>query len=399
MLSYAQADINCMLERYRNFVLLTLLTIATTAILWLPFFLRLESVWGIELPKDGMATVVANYDGPFYIVAAKTLYDPAKIEKDFPFQLSPIYYSAHFPLFPLLIRGIVTVLPFLGYLYSMMLVTILTSILAVLMFYILLQNIGIKKHSLWIATLFAIFPARWLIVRSVGSPEPLFLFTIMASIYCFRNQKWWLAGVFGALAQATKSPGILLFFSYLIALIVPAWSSLANTHTGDWLKKLQWKAYPILLIPITLLGIFLFYGMRYGSYFAYFNSGDNIHLTFPPFQVFNPGQTWVGTFWLEEIIWFYCISALGFVYLVKQKRYEFASFLGVFFLSILFITHRDIARYGLPMAPFSMIAFAKLLGSREFKFVTIVLLVPIYLFSIAFIANNITPIADWGPLL
>lgn len=380
----------------KNFLFLALITLFTTFILWAPFLFRLPSFWGIKLPQEGMATIVANFDGPYYLVAAKSLYDPKFIEQNFSFPLPSIYYSAHYPLFPLLIR---TFSFGLGYPYAMIAVTLITSILAVFMFYILLNDLGLKKYSFLLAAIFTILPARWLIVRSVGSPEPLFLFTVMASLYFFRKQKWWLAGVFGALAQATKSPGILLFVSYIITILAQYWPRLAHTDAGRWLKTLPWRAYPIFLIPLTLFAIFVFYAIKYGSFFAYFNSGDNIHLAFPPFQIFAPSQTWVGTFWLEEVIWIYLTGALGVLYLIKQKRVELASFVAVFFLSILFVSHRDIARYSLPIVPFLLIAFHKLLVSKEFRFAIFLLIIPIYLFSIAFISNNVTPIGDWGPFL
>lgn len=384
------------LKKFQPFLFLALITLLTTFILWIPFILRLPEFWGIKLPQGGMATVVANYDGPYYIVTAKTLYDPKAIEQNFAFPLPAIYYSAHYPLFPLLIRGPAVLL---GYPYAMMSVTLITSVLAVWMFYILLNDLGLKKYSFLLAAIFTIFPARWLIVRSIGSPEPLFLFTIMASVYFFRKEKWWLAGILGALAQATKPPGILLFAAYIIALTIPAWVKLAHTDFTKWTKSLPWKAYPILLIPLTLLGIYVFYGIRYGNFFAYFNSGDNIHLMFPPFQVFSPNQPWVGTFWLEEIIWIYLFGIMGTFFLIQQKRVVLASFVFIFFLSILFVSHRDIARYSLPIVPFLLIAFNKVISSKGFGWAILLLLVPIYLFSIAFIANNVTPIGDWGPLL
>lgn len=387
-----------MLEKYKPLSILALASVFTTVILWLPFFLRLESLWNINLPKAGMATIVANYDGPYYIIAAKSLYNPEIIEQS-PFDLDPIYYSAHYPLFPLLIRGVASVFPFIGYPYAMILTTMLFSCLTIVMFYLLLLEIGLKKQAFWLALLFTVFPARWLIVKSVGSPEPLFLFTILASLFFFLKKQWWYAAIFGALAQATKPPGILLFLAYTIALVVPYWPRFAHKDAATWVRELPWKTYPLLLIPITLLGIFFFYGETYGNFFAYFNSGDNIHLLFPPFQVFNPQQAWVGTSWLEEIIWLYLLGGLGVLYLIKQKHMLFASFASVFFISILFVSHRDIARYSLPLAPLLLIAYAKVLDSKEFKWVMILLIIPIYLFSIVFITNNTTPISDWAPLL
>lgn len=346
-----------------------------------------------------MATVVANYDGPYYIVVAKSFYDPALIENRYPFALEPIYYSAHYPLFPVLIRAVATIIPTLGYPYAMMLVTLATSILSVWMFYILLKDLGLAKNALWLSSLFAFFPARWLVVHSIGSPEPLFIFTVLATIYFFRKEKWLYAALAGAAAQATKPPGMLLFIALGIAIILSHWSSIATSRTIEWVRKLPWRAYPLVLMPLTLFGIYTLYGIKYGNFLAYFNSGDNIHLFFPPFQAFNPGQAWVGTFWLEEIVWIYLIIALGLVYLIKQKRVELATFVGVFFIFLLFVAHRDIARYSLPVVPFLFVAFNKFLSSGEFKWILTLLIIPIYLFSIVFIANNVTPIVDWGPLL
>tara|TARA_Y100000310_G_C20609520_1_gene777275 strand:- start:986 stop:1543 length:558 start_codon:yes stop_codon:yes gene_type:complete len=185
----------------------------------------------------------------------------------------------------------------------------------------------------------------------------------------------------------------------MVALVIPHWHKLGHTDMAKWIKNLSWRAYPVLLIPATLIGIYIWYGIAYGNFFAYFNSGDNIHLMFPPFQVFNPGQAWVGTFWLEEIIWIYLLGALGVFWLIKQKRFVTASFVGVFFLSILFVAHRDIMRYSLPVVPFLFIAFAKILSTKTFRWVMLLLIIPIYLFAIAFLSNNVTPIGDWGPLL
>ena len=379
--------------------MISVVSIVTTFILWLPFVLRLPEIWGIKLNQDGMATVVANYDGPYYIVAAKTLYNPEAIQNNFSFPLPPIYYSAHYPLFPILINAVATALPFLSYPYAMIVVTAISSILASWVFYHLLRQVGLEKQALWLTLLFLVLPARYLITRSVGSPEPLFILMILSSIYFFNKTNYWLAGVFGVFAQLTKSPGILLFFAYVLAILVPHWGQLAHVKFSTWVRKLPWGAYPLLLIPSSLVCLWYWYGKQYGSFFAYFNSGDNIHLQFPPFQVFNPEAAWVGTFWLEEIIWIYLFGGLTVLYLIKQKHAAFSAFAGVFLLSLLFVSHRDIARYSLPLVPFVFVAFSKVLSSREFRWVMLLLIIPIYLFAIAFIENNVTPVSDWTPLL
>lgn len=385
-----------MKETIKKLFLAALFSLIPTFLIWLPFFLRMPSFWKIPLPPNGLATIVSNYDGPLYMVVAKTLYSKTAIETGFQFPLPTEYYTAHFPLFPILIKlfGIVT-----NYPYAMLIVTLLSSILAIYFFHKLLSEFVGKRDAIFLTFLFAIFPARWLIVRSTGSADPLFVGSIIASIYYFRSKKYWLAGIWGLVAQLTKSPGILLFISYTIYLLVPILKERIIT-ASKWLKNLNLKhTYPILLIPVGILLVFTLYYFTQGNFWAYFRSGDNIHLFFPPFSIFNYSAPWVGTFWLEEIIFIYMIGAVGVYRLFAKKEYEMAAFSMVFFVLSLFIAHRDLMRYCLPLVPFLYVAFSDVLVKKEFKIAAAVIVIPIYLFSLAFISQNVMPIANWAPFL
>jgi hypothetical protein len=251
--------------------------------------------------------------------------------------------------------------------------------------------------TFWLSVVFLMLPARWLIVRSVGSPESLFIFLGLLSVWGMFKKNYWIAGIAGALAQLTKAPGILLFAAFGLYL---GWKYLGKLGSLGkvGVKDLPWKAYPLLLIPISLLGLWLWYGQIYGSVLAYFQSGDNIHLFWPPFQMFNTAAAWVGTFWLEDIVWLLLLGALGVVW--AWKRQDVISwFTLVWFLSLVFVSHRDFARYALPMMPFLMIAFAPVLEKKEFRYVLLVMLLPIYLYTVNFIAGNGVAISDWGRLL
>lgn len=273
-----------------------------------------------------------------------------------------------------------------NYPYATLIVTILSGILASVFFFKLARHYLDEKKALLLTIMFTIFPARWLIVKSVGSADPLFVAAIIASLVYFKEKKFWLAGLWGAVAQLTKSPAILLFGSYFIYWLV--------------MDIKNYKKYlPILLIPISLIGVFSLYYITTGSFFTYFNSGDNIHLFFPPFQIFNYSATWVGTFWLEEIIFVYLIAAIGAYRLIKNKEYELGIFTALFFLSLIFVSHRDLVRYALPIVPFLFIAYRKQLLKKEFRFGFLVILIPIYLFSLAFISQNVMPISNWAPFL
>ena len=365
-----------MSTKVQKILTLIALSLIPTLLIWLPFLLRLPSFWHIPLPQNGLATIGANYDGPLYIAVAKSLYDPELIKANYQFPLTTQYYTAHFPLFPLLIK----LFSFLtNSIYAMLAVTLLSSFLAIYFFYKLTNN-------LFLTAIFSILPARWLIVRSVGSADPLFVAGILASLYFFINKKYWWAGIWGAIAQMTKSPAILLFISYVIFVF---WKDIKNYQ----------KYLPLLLIPVSIFVVFLFYYFQTGDFFTYFRSGDNIHLFFPPFQIFNYSAPWVGTFWLEEIIFVYLIGTIGVVRLFIQKNYEMAVFAGVFMTSLLFVSHRDLVRYALPIVPLLLISFSEVLMKKEFKIALAVIIVPIYLFSLAFISQNVMPISNWGPFL
>lgn len=381
----------------KKLLIASLFSLVPTILIWLPFFLRIPVFWSIPLPTNGLETIVANYDGPLYMVVAKTLYNKPAIEANFQFPLRSEYYAAHFPLFPLLIKlfGVIT-----NYPYAMLIVTLLSSILALYFFQKLISDYVDKKHVIFLTFLFAILPARWLIVRSTGSADPLFVAGVIASVYYFKNKRYWFAGLWGLLATITKSPGILLFASYSIYYLVQIIVNKVKSPKSNWLQGINIKKLlPLLLIPLGLILVFIFYKITQGDFWAYFHSGDNIHLSFPPFQIFNYSAPWVGTFWLEEIIFIYAIGALGVYKLFQKKEYELASFAGTFFFMILFVAHRDLMRYFLPVVPFIFVAFSDFLVKKEFKIVLAVIIIPIYLYSLAFISQNVMPISNWAPFL
>jgi len=395
-------------KKLRDFVVILAMTLVPVILIWTPFVLRSQSFWNIPIPQDGMATIVANYDGPLYIVIAKTFYNLESISANFSFPLPQEYWAAHFPLYPLAIR-VFSLLPG-GYPYSMLLVTLLSSFLAIFFFHKMISQYSTRTSALWLTFVFSLFPARWLVVRSVGSPEPLFVAMVIASIYFFQNKKFVIAGIFGALAQLTKSPGVLLFVAYFLSLGSIFVRNQLSPKEIRFSKLTEWRAWPVIIfIPMALIALFGFYSRQFGDFFAYFNSGDNIHLFFPPFQIFNYAASWVGTFWLEEVVLIYLIGALGVFKLFdlyksadkdKKHLYDMPMWFSlVFFVSIIFVSHRDIMRYALPMVPFLLIAWSKFLTKKEFKIAFFVILIPIYLFSISFISQNVMPISDWGPLL
>jgi Gpi18-like mannosyltransferase len=337
-----------------------------------------------------MLTIYKHYDGPLYVVPAKTFYDPQAIKKLHLEMTSPSkYFAAHLPLYPALIRAVKEIGIFgqLGYLKSMLGVNLMATIALVLFFYFLLKKFKLTKNPLMLASVFLFLP-RFLVVRSVGAPESIFILLILSSLFFFEKEKFWLAGLLGGLATMTKTPGILLFGAYGLVFI--------ERFVKE--KKFNFNWLGVVLIPMGFLAVCGIYAVQFKDFFAYFHSGDNIHLVFP-YSVFNFQKTWVGTAWLEDVLFYYFIYGLSVIYLKDSKYRSFFYFGLVYFTATLFVQHRDISRYSLPLWPLALIAFEKFFTSKKFLWIFIILLPGIFLFALNFLLYNVMPISNWAPFL
>ena len=384
-----------MSKTIRDCLLLTVYCLLLTVLIWLPHLLALPNLFGLDFSK-GFNIIYRNFDGLDYVVIAKSFYQPgwlATVPQNYPAS----YYASHFPGYSLVIWGLA---PLFGYLKSMLLSSLLFTLLSTITFYFFIRDFQLTKHPLILSVLFLILPARWLVVHSVGSSEPMFIFFILLSIYGFMRfekqsqTKWiWLTAAGGVGAQLTRPPGILLVVALSLYI-----------HTKVYLnfKRIGLKAavldhlkyWPLVFIPLTLIAVFAYFQFALGDFAAYFHSGDNIHLTFPPFKVFNKNQFWVGEIWLEDIIYIFILGLLAGITLLKQRLYPMGFFALTYLISIFFVAHRDIARYSLPIFPFLLIAFEKVLVSKEFRLVIIILALAIYLYAQNFLLYNIAPIPN-----
>jgi len=349
---------------------------------WFPFLLKGE-----------MSTVYKHFDGPLYIIAAKSAYDPAVIQtldRDAVLPHDPLYFAAHLPLYPFFIRLGSSI----GYLKSMLAVTMLATVGLAWAFYTIIKKLNLTNQPLILTAIFLFLP-RFLVVRSVGSPEPLFMLLILGSLYFFERKQYLLAGLLGGFSVMTKTPGILLFPAYFFVL---AETHIITTKGTGWKRIFDLKYLPLLLIPVGLLAVFGIYALQYRDFWAYFHSGDNVHLVYP-YSVFSSTASWVGTAWLEDVLFYFALYAATVVTLWKSKHRSFFYFALVFFSATVFVQHRDISRYSLPVWPLAAIAFEHILTSKKTLFVGGVLLIGIYMYAWNFLGANVMPISEWLPFL
>jgi len=378
-----------MFKKYRYQIVLTLITLISSLLFWFIFYFNIPGQIGF--PDVTLETVFANYDGPNYLVISKCGYDKACIGPTFSLSLPHEYYPAHFPGYPLIIKffDIFTTGP-----KSMLFSTLLGSVFLSLVSFSFFK-LFIKENKAFLLSLFLIFlPARLFVLRQVGAPETLFLATIIASLYYFKKNKYLVSAIFAALAQTLKSPAILLTASYAVYALYLLFSKKESFPT--LLKK--YSVY--LLTPLTILAIFYLYQLQTGNFWAYFSSGDNFHLNALPYTVFISNKSWIGSIWLEDILYIYFFAIYAVYKLFKKRGVSpLTIFTLIFTVATLFVAHRDISRYIAPVYPFILLAFHKKLTKKKAFFVLILLIPAIYLYAINFVIGNTAPIADWTPYL
>lgn len=379
----------------KDLIILALFNFLLTVIIWLPHLLTIPNFYGLDF-SSGFSTIYRNFDGLEYAVIGKSFYDPQKIAQ-IPQSLPPSYFPSHFPGYAI---AITIFAPLLGMLKSMLFTGVLFTILSGFSFYFLVKDFKLTSQPLWLSLVFFVLPARWVVTHSVGSSEPMFIFFTLTSIYFFLQflkqpgfTLIFLSSLMGALGQLTRPPGILLFVALNLYFIFSQWEQIKKWQIISILRNYL-NYLPLWLIPLTLVGVFWWFYLSLGDFMAYFHSGDNIHLTFPPFQVFNKNQFWVGDIWLEDIIYIFLLGLLAGLWLLKQKFYPLAFFVFTYLGVSTLVAHRDISRYVLPIFPFVLIAFERILTSKEFKIVLAILGLAIYLYSQNFIISNTAPIPN-----
>lgn len=235
----------------------------------------------------------ANFDGIHYLDIAKKGYG--------------IYQQVFFPLYPGLIKFLT---PYFGdrALMTGLVISWLSFLGALLFFYKLVKldfDEKIAKRSL---VSLLLFPTAFFF--SAVYTESLFLFLVLGSFYFARKRKWWMSGILGAFASATRVVGIFL----LPALLWEWWeqkNSKWSMVNGQWLASL----IPIFLIPLGVLFYMRFLAATYNDPLMFVHMDKII----PLYQVFWRYFKMLLTTKLDPLyfaIWLEFLTTAGFLILL-----------------------------------------------------------------------------------
>ncbi|RLA71852.1 MAG: hypothetical protein DRG30_08030 [Epsilonproteobacteria bacterium] len=327
--------------------------------------------------------VYKNWDGPGYVLVAKSLYDPAVAYENNFFNSGDItpewsWLPAHFPLYPLLIRAF----SFLGYFQAMLLISLGFTLAAYLALYELIKSLKITKHPFLVTFPFIFLSPRWFIVSHVGNSESAFVFFIILFLLYLHKKDHKKSAIFLALAQVTRPHAI--FFALGLAII-----ALIDFIKSNNRIQVVKTYLPYLLIPASILVVFTFYYFQTGNFWAFFEAISlTKNLQTIPFATFTFPSANIETFWQEINAADYVIYLAAALTMFRKKFWQFGIISLTFFIPLIFLHHTDISRYAIPMLPFAFIAFSEMLEKKELTLATLLMSPAIYMYAINFMDHN-----------
>ena len=293
--------------------------LATVFLIWR---LGLEvGVWlgGKFLPQKGYLgpSVWANFDGIHYLWIAQNGYG--------------LYQQAFFPLYPWLIRWLAGFIH--NYLFSGLAISHLSFFASLYLLYRLLLFDFSEKFVRRVIILLLLFPTSFFFASFYS--ESLFFFLMIAAFYFARKGKWLVAGIFGALASATRVVGIFL----LPALLVEWWEQkkiqnpkarfagfLRNTKIqNDNLKFRILQVFSIFLTPLGLIFYMRYLAVHWGDpllfahvqeHFGAQRTSEKIILLYQVFWRYFKMILTTKADPLYFVVWLELLTALGFLALL-----------------------------------------------------------------------------------
>lgn len=369
----------------KELLLIACITFLPILFVYFPFIFKLKQFFFLTIRDPGIFNIFRNWDGPDFLMVAKTWYDLDAIGKRLFIPVDVRYFAAHFPLFPFFISLASTIM---NSLYAGIIVNIFFGFLLNILFFSIAKKY--TKHPLFLTFVFTVFPPRYWVLRSVIASETLLLFLLLLSLYLWEKKRYFMSSMFGFFGVLTKIQALFLFPAYLFGVLEK------RLKTKNPINK---QSLWMFLIPFAFIALSFFYYLKLGDFLAFFHAekGNNLSIFFP-FSQFNYRAPW-GGFRLEDVIFYFTAMFLCIATLWKHKERSWFYFTLSYTLFLVFVPHQDIARYAFPLAPIFLFTFESFFTSKIFKWALVFILPALYFYAINFMLVNQAPIADWGLLL
>jgi hypothetical protein len=178
--------------------------------------------------------------------------------------------TAFFPLYPALIK-LVVLITHRSYIVAALLLSNAAFFFALLYLWRLAHwEVGARVASRTVLYI-SVFPTA--LFFFAGYTESLFLFVTVACFFHLRRRDWLLAGLFGALASATRVTGVLL--------LLPVLYEYARSRNFD-VRRTDWSIYGGLMVPLGLLAFIVYLQASVGDGLAFTQSQGAWQKVFTP---------------------------------------------------------------------------------------------------------------------
>ena len=174
-----------------------------------------------------------------------------------PFNTSTQHTWAYFPLYPLLLRALAKLTGNLA-LTGIFLSSTLFLLALILLYRTVIAFDYAEAVADRVVLYIAAFPVSYFF--SLAQSESLFLLLTVACFYAARRSRWWLAGICGALASATRFAGVFL----IVPLAVLYWQN--RRAVGGKIKP---DVLSLLLVPLGLLAFMVYLKSLTGNALAF----------------------------------------------------------------------------------------------------------------------------------
>jgi len=283
--------------------------LATVFLIWR---LGLEvGVWlgGKFLPQKGYLgpSVWANFDGIHYLWIAQNGYG--------------LYQQAFFPLYPWLIRWLAGFIH--NYLFSGLAISHLSFFASLYLLYRLLLFDFSEKFARRVIILLLLFPTSFFFASFYS--ESLFFVLMIAAFYFARKGKWLVAGIFGALASATRLVGIFLLPALLVEWGEQYKFQISNLKFQINFKSQIPKLLSLFFIPAGLVWYMKYLAVHWGDpllfahvqeHFGAQRTSEKIILLYQVFWRYFKMILTTKADPLYFVVWLELLTALGFLALL-----------------------------------------------------------------------------------
>lgn len=267
--------------------------------------------------------------------------------------------QAFFPIYPLFMRLVYLNLK-VNSLFSGLIVSNVSLFIALALFWKLLRTDFAESKAFSVIILFLLFPNSFYL-GAVYS-ESTFLVFLFGSFLAARKRQWFIAGVLGAVASATRFVGIFIF----PALLVELWSQFREKKSTKQSKKnLIMQVLSICLVPLGLFFYMNYLQVHFNDPLKFLHSqhafgGDRSEQIILLYQVFWRYAKMMVTVSplsilyfrvLNELFWSTLFLVLG-IASFKKARLSYAIFSAFAYLApTLTGTFSSMGRYVLVMFP------------------------------------------------